>query len=100
MTKQPMKGVMARMKVLPGKEAEFEQLARQLVEKTRGEPGVNHYHLHKAPDGRTYVFYELYADDTARKHHLTSDHFRELYPQLQKTLTEDPEVQILDYVAG
>ena len=88
MTKQHMKGVMARMKVKPGKQVEFEELARKLVEKTNEEPGVNHYHLHKNEDGQTYVFYELYEDHTAREHHLTTDHFRELYPKIRETLAD------------
>lgn len=96
-----MKGIVARIRVKEGKGEEFEQVAKDLVEATSAnEPGNKSYRLHRSEDGRTYVFTELYADQDAIGAHTQSPHFRALFPKLAALADGEPEIEILDWVAG
>ena len=57
--------VIAKLKVRPGKEAEFERAAREMVAHVKAaEPGTLTYVLHRsAADPTVFAFYEVYAGD-------------------------------------
>ena len=74
-----MLGIVATLKVKPGMEAEFENVARQLVENVRAhEPGCTLYVLHRAETSGTYVFMERYVDEAAFEAHRKTEHMRTL----------------------
>ena len=74
----------ARMQVKPGKEEEFEQLARQLTERTLAEePGVRAYEFFRLPDTeRGYAVFESFEDAAAEEAHRETPHFNELAPSI------------------
>src|SRR5262249_3591577 len=74
-----MLGVVATLKVKPGKEQEFEAVAKKLVAKVvAGEPGCKLYALHHAETPGTYVFMERYVDQGAVEAHRATDYFKTL----------------------
>ena len=60
-------GIVAKLKVAPGKNAEFEEIFSVLARATRkDEPGNNFYALHKSKtDPQLYVVLENYKDAAA-----------------------------------
>ena len=61
--------------VKPGKESEFEVLAKSMVEKVKAELGAVEYTLHKGVENpRIYFFYERYADQAAYEAHRTTSY--------------------------
>ena len=70
-----MIALLARLKVAPGKEKEFETVMLELAAQVRAnEPGNQLYTLVKDDEG--YAVMELYDDEEALKAHGTSAHFR------------------------
>ena len=71
-----MIGVIATLKIKEGKGAEFEAIAKQLVEKVNAnEEGVVYYDLYKQDD-TTYVFLERYKDQAALDVHRKTDYYK------------------------
>ena len=67
--------LIAKLKVQPGKEAEFEAAAKEMIATVRtAEPGTLAYILHKnSKDPTEFIYYELYQDQAAfdvGPHHL------------------------------
>ncbi len=56
--------------VKPGKLEDFRALTREMVESTRGEPGVLIYERFVSEDGKVVHIYERYADSAAALAHL------------------------------
>ena len=74
-----MLGVVATLKIKPGKEAEFEAVAKELVAKVNAnEPGCKLYALHTSDTPGTYIFMERYVDQAAVEAHRGSDYFKTL----------------------
>lgn len=78
----------ARMQVKPGKEAEFEALARRLTDAVRAhEPGTLQYEFFRLPDTeRGYAVFESFVDEAAEEAHRDTPHFHELAPPLVECL--------------
>ena len=95
-----MIGVIATLKVQPGKAEAFEDAMRELMARVKAnEPGCLTYQLTKRraePD--TYVVMELYANQDAAKAHAESEHFRAAGPKLAGLLAAMPEIEYLDAV--
>ena len=72
-----MIGVVAKLTIADGKHAEFEEAAKDLMAKVKGnEPGTLTYQLYKSKsDPNVYIFMEQYASEAALKAHGTSDYF-------------------------
>ena len=68
-------GVIARLKVQPGKNEEFEGIFAELEAAVRAnEPGNNFYSLHKSrADENDYIVLEQYADQDALNAHGQTD---------------------------
>lgn len=90
----------ARMQVKPGKEAEFENLARQLTDQVRAhEPGCKAYEFFRLPDTeRGYAVFESFVDEAAEEAHRDTPHFHELAPPLIECLDGDYVREFLDHL--
>ena len=69
-----MATLIAHIKVRPGREAEFEDMARQLAEGTRKEPGCRRYEYYRRAEPGHYLCMESFADFRAFIDHQTSPH--------------------------
>lgn len=61
---------LVELAVKPGQHNNFRTLTGEMVESTRGEPGVLSYQRFVTEDGETVHAYERYADSTAALAHL------------------------------
>lgn len=96
-----MIGVIAHLTVKDGKQAEFEAVAKDLIEKVRAnEPGCLMYELFKEKDSDTeYYFMEKYADKDAIAAHGASDYFQAAQPALGACLAGRPTITRLSAIA-
>jgi quinol monooxygenase YgiN len=97
-----MIGVVATMKVKPEQVSAFEEAMRELVEATnRLEPGVTIYKFFRSQkEPTTYTMMELYSDQASLDAHMKSDHFRTIGAKLGPCLTERPQLDRYDHLAG
>jgi quinol monooxygenase YgiN len=92
-----MLGIVATLRVKPGREKEFEAVAKELVAKVRAnEPGCALYALHRL-DGEgappsTYVFLERYVDQAAVDAHRGAEYFKALGRKMGEYLEGRAEV--------
>ncbi|MEM1086245.1 MAG: putative quinol monooxygenase [Pseudomonadota bacterium] len=95
-----MIGVVAKLKIAAGKEAEFEDVAKDLMAKVKAnEPGTTTYQLYKSKtDTDTYIFMEEYASDDALKAHGKTDYFAAAGAKLGPLLAGAPDIQYFDIV--
>lgn len=93
-------GVIATLKIKPGKEADFEAVFQTLMAAVRAnEPGNQVYQVCKSrTEGQTYVVMELYADDDALKAHGSSAHFAAAGPGLASCLDGRPDIKMFDAI--
>ena len=70
--------LIAKLKVKPGSEAEFEAAGKEMIATVKtAEPGVLAYVLHKnAKDPTEFIYYEVYQDQAAFESHGKTDHMR------------------------
>lgn len=93
-----MIGVVATLNIKEGKNAEFEAVAKQLVDKVNAnEDGVVYYDLY-AKDATTYIFFERYVDQAALDFHGQTDYFKSLGAQLGPFLTGAPDIKYMKSV--
>tara|TARA_B100000497_G_C7667853_1_gene402776 strand:+ start:1090 stop:1371 length:282 start_codon:yes stop_codon:yes gene_type:complete len=93
-----MIGVIATLKIQEGKGAEFEEVAKQLVEKVNAnEEGVVYYDLYKQDD-TTYVFLERYKDEAAKDLHGKTDYFKVIGAQMGAFMAGRPDIKLLESV--
>ncbi|HTT97025.1 MAG TPA: putative quinol monooxygenase [Rhizomicrobium sp.] len=93
-------GVIATLKVQPGKGADLEAVFQDLAAKVRAnEPGNQFYTLCKSRTAEdTYIVMEMYNDQAAIEAHGKSDHFRAAGPGIGACLAGRPDIQYLDSV--
>lgn len=93
-------GIVAKIKVLPGKNAEFESVFAELAKAVRrDEPGNNFYALHKSKtDPQLYVVLEQYKDMAAIAAHRDAPHFKEIGKKMGTCMAGAPEVELFDGV--
>ena len=93
-------GILATMKIQPGKESEFEGVFKDLAGKVKAnEKGCLQYDLFKSKsDPSTYYIYEQYASQADLEAHGKSDYFKAASPALGATLAGKPDLQFLDKV--
>jgi quinol monooxygenase YgiN len=94
--------VIAKLKVRPGKEAEFERAAREMVAHVKAaEPGTLTYVLHRsAADPTVFAFYEAYASADAFTAHSGSDRMRQFGRGLAGVLDGQPEITMYEEIEG
>jgi len=97
-----MIGLIAKLKVQPGKGPEFETAFKPLSDKVNSdaEPGNLLYKLCKSrQDPDTYVVMELYRDQAAVEVHPQTEHFKTLWASIQPLLQPGrPEFEFVDVV--
>ena len=87
-----MIGVVAKLNVKAGMEAEFEEVFLTLSEAVRAnEPGCIMYQLCKDDDGN-YVVMEMYADEEALAAHGQSEHFKAAGAGFKGKMGGPPEI--------
>lgn len=89
-------GIVATLRVQPGKEEEFEAVFAELAPAVAAhEPGNSYYRLFRTDDVSVYKVLECYDDDAAVDAHRASDHFRTLGAKLGPCLAGAPEIEKL-----
>ena len=89
-------GVVATLKIQPGKEAEFETLFAELAAAVNAnEAGNSYYRLFRTGETGVYRVLECYDDQTALDAHRASDHFRSIGARLGPCLAGAPEIETL-----
>ena len=92
-------GVIATLRVQPGKEAEFEDVFAELAPAVAAnEPGNSFYRLFRTEETGVYKVLECYDDAAAVEAHRASDHFRTLGAKLGPCLAGAPEIERLPAV--
>ena len=91
-----------RVKVLEGKESEFEALMRALVENVRAiEPDPKIYEVRKLRnDPGTFIIFQSFADDEAYDRYANSDYHVATSPNGLALLDGDPISEFLDRIQG
>ena len=88
-----MLGVIAKIKVKDGQQAQFEETAKRLVAAVNAnEPGCKLYALHKTDDPLLYVFMERYEDQAAVDAHRGSDHFKTIGREMGQYMDGKPDI--------
>ena len=89
-------GVIATLRVQPGKEAEFEAAFAELAPAVAAnEAGNSYYRLFRTDDAGVYKVMECYDDAAAVEAHGASDHFRTIGARLGPCLAGAPELEKL-----
>lgn len=92
-------GVVAILRALPGKEAEFEAIFAELAAAVNAEEaGNSYYRLFRAEEAGVYKVLECYDDQAALDAHRASDHYRNIGARLGPCLAGAPEVETLGAV--
>ena len=92
-------GIVATLRVQPGKEEEFEGVFAELAPAVAAnEPGNSYYKLFRTAETGVYKVLECYDDDAAVEAHRASDHFRSLGAKLGPCLAGAPEIERLSAV--
>ena len=90
-------GVIATLRVQPGKEAEFEGVFAELAAAVNAnEAGNSYYRLFRTGETGVYKVLECYNDQAALDAHRASDHFRSIGARLGPCLAGAPEIETLD----
>ena len=95
-----MIGVVAKLKIAEGKNAEFEEVGKDLMAKVKAnESGTLTYQLYKSKsDPQTYIFMEEYASQDALKAHGQTDYFKAAGAKMGAVLAGRPEIEYFDIV--
>jgi len=94
-----MIGIVAKLKTKEGAEADFEAVAKQLVEAVNAnEPNCQYYQLFRSEEPQTYLMIEGYDDMAAVENHRSTDHFKTIGRAMGAHMAGPPEVQILNLV--
>ena len=92
-------GIIATLRVQPGKEAEFEGVSAELAPAVAAnEPGNSYYRLFRTEEAGVYKVLECYDDGAAVEAHRASEHFRTLGAKLGPCLAGAPEIEKLSAV--
>lgn len=94
--------VIAKIKVQPGKEAQFEEAGRSMVAHVKAhEPGTLVYVLHRSSAEPTeFLFYEVYRDQEAFTAHSGSDTMRTFAKGLGGVVAGRPEIAMYAEIDG
>ena len=89
-------GILAHLKIQPGKSQEFETIFAELEAAVRhNEPGNNFYACHRTDDPTVYVVMEQYKDEAAVHAHRTSDHFKTIGAKLGSVMAGRADVKTM-----
>ncbi|MEE4146208.1 MAG: putative quinol monooxygenase [Halieaceae bacterium] len=93
-------GVIAKLSIQPGKNAEFESVFGKLAAEVNSrESGCHFYALHQSRiDPQSYVVLEQYSDEEALALHGKTDYFRSAGAELAPCMAAAPEIEYFDAV--
>lgn len=90
-------GIVATLKVKPGKEAEFEAVFLELqAQVKKSEPGALQYELFKSKTPSTYIVMEQYKTEADLAAHRTTPHMAAAGPKLGAVLDGRPGIEMLE----
>jgi quinol monooxygenase YgiN len=93
-----MLAIIAKLKVVPGKEAEFEKVMLGLAKEVRAnEPGNKMYTLTKSEAGE-YLMLELYDSEASLTSHGQTAHFKAAGPKFAGLMAGRPDIQRLEVI--
>jgi quinol monooxygenase YgiN len=90
----------ARVKVKPGREADFERLEAEFSRLAcEQQPGTLRYEVlrHRSEAG-SYLVYARFADEAAFAAHQAAEFHQRLVPLIMETLGEETDLQFYDWV--
>ena len=94
-----MIGVIAYLKIKSGKEKQFEEIAKKLVDAVNSEEENNiFYRLYKKSEF-LYTFMEGYKDKESLEYHTTTSHYKDNGKAMAAFLDGRPEVEVMDEIA-
>ena len=89
-------GIIATLRVQPGKEEAFESVFSELAAAVNAnESGNSYYKLFRTEAAGVYKVLECYDNDAAVEAHRASEHFRTLGAKLGPCLAGAPEIERL-----
>lgn len=89
-------GIIATLRVQPGKEEAFEGVFAELAAAVNAEEaGNSYYKLFRTESAGVYKVLECYDDEAAVEAHRASEHFRTLGAKLGPCLAGAPEIERL-----
>lgn len=93
-----MIGVVARIKVVEGKEQAFENIVRELVAKVReNEAGCLMYSVNRSQsEAGVYITMERYVDREALETHQSASYILDTKPLHAEFFAEQPTIEYLD----
>lgn len=87
--------IVAKIVVKEDKIPEFQETARELVERSQAEEGNMSYTLNQSiQDKCQHAFIEIWKDDEAIEKHNASEHFTEILPKLGEMASEPMTVDL------
>ena len=94
--------VIAKLKVKSDQAETFEAEAKKLIAHVKAnEPGTLSYVLHRSTaDATTYLFYEVYEDQTAFALHGGSPAMQAFFGSMKGVLDGRPELEMYEAVAA
>jgi quinol monooxygenase YgiN len=94
------KMITARVYIKPGKEAEFIEAAKSIIEASNKEEGCTGYMLYQEPYERTnFIFVETYRNQAAVDFHFSTDYFKEFGTKIAGLVSKPAEIKVID-IAG
>jgi quinol monooxygenase YgiN len=93
-------GLIARVKIIAGKEGEFESAFAWQAEQVRAnEPGNKLYKLFRSREqAGSYVVMEIYDDEAAIDAHRNSEHMKANRPKTAPLIAEPTVIELYDAV--
>jgi quinol monooxygenase YgiN len=92
-----MIGQTIRLKVIEGKEAEFETLVSQLMQDvTSNEPGSTYDVRRVRGEPRTYSYFISFSDQAGFDRYMAADYHMQMSPKALAMLDGDPSIEDLD----
>lgn len=82
-----------------GKEDEFEFLVKSIVPLVKEEKGTLKYTIHRSREAvGTYLFYEIYTDEEAKKVHLSKPYVKEMFKAVDVLLAGEPTISLYEEI--
>ena len=94
-----MIGAIANIKVIKGKEKQFEEIATKLVNAVNSEEEDNLFYRLYKKSSNTYIILEGYKNKDALNHHVTTSHYKKYGKAMAEFLDGRPVVEVLKELA-
>ena len=92
-----MIGVLATLKINPGKNKDFEDAARRMVKAVEeNEAGNLYYNFYKGEDDTTYIVMERYKSQEDLDLHGKTEHMRSIGGDMGKYMSGPPLIKVLE----